>query len=200
LPPLPAKIVKSRVLTGGTASVKQSDSGIEIAVPKSDRQEIDTIVVLELDRPAMEIQPIAVNPGGESLTAGKRAKASNVYQNDKRFAAAKAVDDDEHTRWATDATTGPCWLEVDLGETKTFDRAVIQECVQYGVRVKAFELQFQDGKAWKTLHSGRGIGKNLEVTFAPVTARVVRLNITEAAGGPTISEFQLFAPVAKPSR
>jgi alpha-L-fucosidase len=59
LPPLPAKIVTSRVLTGGQASVKQSDAGIEIAVPKSDRQEIDTIVVLELDKPAIEIQPVS---------------------------------------------------------------------------------------------------------------------------------------------
>jgi len=34
------------------------------------------------------------------------------------------------------------------------------------------------------------------VTFAPVTARIVRLNITEGHGGPTIWEFQLFAPAA----
>jgi len=59
LPPLPAKIVKSWMLTGGTATVKQSDSGIEIGVRKSDRQELDTIVVLELDRATMEIPPIS---------------------------------------------------------------------------------------------------------------------------------------------
>ena len=34
--------------------------------------------------------------------------------------------------------------------------------------------------------------------FAPVTARVVRLNITEGQGGPTILEFQIFATKAKP--
>ena len=107
------------------------------------------------------------------------------------------MDDDENTRWATDASTGPCWLEVDLGKPQTFDRAVIQECVDYGVRVKAFELQYKDGSEWKTFHSGKGIGKNLEVKFAPVTARIVRLNITEGKGGPTIWEFQLFAPTAR---
>ena len=35
--------------------MKQTADGIEIAVPKSDRQEIDTIVALELDKPAIEI-------------------------------------------------------------------------------------------------------------------------------------------------
>jgi len=197
LPALPAKIVKSCALTGGQAVVKQTVDGIEIVVPKSGRQEIDTIVVLELDKPAIEIAPVAVSSIGQSLTAEKKATASNVFQQNAGYAAAKAVDDDEHTRWATDAKTGACWLEVDLGKPQTFDRAVVQECVDYGVRVKAFELQYKDGDRWKTFHSGKGIGKNLEVKFEPVTARIVRLNITEGQGGPTIFEFQLFAPLAR---
>jgi len=69
--------------------------------------------------------------------------------------------------------------------------------VEWGVRVKAFELQSKDGEQWKTFHSGQAVGKQLEVKFAPVTARVVRLNITEGQGGPTIYEFQLFAPAAR---
>jgi alpha-L-fucosidase len=120
-----------------------------------------------------------------------------VYRNDNRHGAAKAIDDDEHTRWATDASTGASWLEVDLGKPQTFDRAVIQECVDYGARVKAFDLQYKDGDDWKTFHSGKAIGKDLEVKFAPVTARIVRLNITDAQGGPTIWEFHLYMTKAK---
>lgn len=191
---LPAKILQSRVLTGGEAKVTQSDDGIEITVPETDRQEIDTIVALELDRRAIDITPIAVSSVGQSLAEGKQATASNVYQNNSGYSAAKAVDADEYTRWATDASTGPCWLEVDLGKPQTFDRALIDECVDFGVRVSAFELQYQDGDEWKTIHTGKAIGPNLVVKFAPVTACVVRLNITDGQGGPTIHEFQLFAP------
>jgi alpha-L-fucosidase len=194
LPALPAKIVKSRVLTGGTATVKQTNAGLEISVPKADRQEIDTIVALELDRSAIEIAPISLSAAGDSLTTGKRATASNVYQNSGAHNAAKAVDDDLDSRWATDANTGPCWLQVDLGSALTFDHAIIQECVDFGVRVKTFELQYKDGNDWKTFQRGQGIGAKLEVKFAPVTARIVRLNITAGANGPTINEFQLFAP------
>lgn len=197
LPPLPAKITKSSVLTGGTATVKQSKDGVKISVPKADRQPIDTIVALELDKPAIEIAPLDVSFPGESLTLGKKATASNVYQKRSHYSAAMAVDDDEHSRWSTDGDVKACWLEVDLGAPQTFDRAVIRECIDWGVRVKAFELQYKDGKEWKTFHSGKGIGKNLEVNFAPVTACVVRLNITEAQRGPTISDFHLFAPVTR---
>jgi alpha-L-fucosidase len=49
LPAIPAKIVRSRVLTGGKAEVRQTAAGIEISVPKGDRRPIDTVVALELD-------------------------------------------------------------------------------------------------------------------------------------------------------
>ena len=60
LPPIPAKIVKSSLLTGGAATVKQTDAGVEVSVPAASRQPIDTIVALELDQPAMEIEPLNV--------------------------------------------------------------------------------------------------------------------------------------------
>ena len=194
LPVPAARIVKSSVLTGGKVTVKQTDAEIEISVPAVDRKEIDTIVVLELDKPAIEIEPIKVTFICKSLTTVKKAKASNVYGNDRSYDAAKAIDGDEDTRWATDACIGPCWLEVDLDQSLTFNRAVIQECVDYGERVKAFALQYKDNDKWKTFHTGKTIGKRLELKFEPITARLVRLNIADGQGGPTINEFQLFAP------
>jgi len=65
LPPLPAKVIGSRVLGGGQASVRQSDAGLEILVPEGDRHPADTVVVLELDGPAARIAPVDVP--GEAL-------------------------------------------------------------------------------------------------------------------------------------
>ena len=52
LPGIERKIIGHSVLTGGEATVKQGKNLIEVSVPKGDRQEIDTIVVLKLDGPA----------------------------------------------------------------------------------------------------------------------------------------------------
>ena len=52
LPPLERKIVGSSVLTGGTVEVEQTGEAIEVSVSKTDRREIDTIVILKLDGPA----------------------------------------------------------------------------------------------------------------------------------------------------
>ena len=194
LPALPAKIVSSSVLTGGKTSVEQTAAGLEVRVPAADRQEIDTIVALELDKPSMEIAPIPVVSLNQPLTEGKKARASgvlNIRGNVRRYAADRAVDGDTHTRWAAEESAKACWLEVDLGKPEAFDRAVI---IESGRSVKGFELQAKEGDVWKTFHSGKAIGPEFEIRFAPVTARHIRLNILDAAKAPSILEFQLFAP------
>jgi alpha-L-fucosidase len=63
LPAIPAKIVRSTALTGGAVTVKQTADAVEIALPAGDRQEIDTVIALEVDRPASEIAPLAMPAG-----------------------------------------------------------------------------------------------------------------------------------------
>jgi alpha-L-fucosidase len=171
LPGLPKKIVASSVLTGGTVQVKQADGGITISVPPQDRQEIDTIVKLELDGPALEIPAVG-------LPTGIKATASNVYQSDDEYAPDKAFDDDPHTRWATDGGTKQAWIALDLGKPATLVGVKIQE-----------ELQYKDGQEWKTILTGTKLG-HFTQTFPPVTAQHVRLNILQANEGPTIAEIQ----------
>ena len=58
LPAIGPKIKSARALTGGNVTWKQTDAGIEISVPKEKRDEIDTIIALELDGSAAGIEPI----------------------------------------------------------------------------------------------------------------------------------------------
>jgi len=58
LPPIQKKILSSSLLGGGPVTVEQTDQGIAITVPQTQRQDIDTIVVLELDGPAAEANPV----------------------------------------------------------------------------------------------------------------------------------------------
>jgi len=188
LPAIDRKVVSAKALTGGTAEVRAAEAGLVITVPPADRQEIDTLVALTLDGPAFDAK--AARTAG-SVTAGKKATASNVFQNAvARHGPQMAVDDNDETRWATDAGTHEAWLEVNLGKPETFDRAALSE--EYD-RVGQFELQAKRDGRWQTFAGGGKIGHDLALKFPPVTAQVVRLNILKATDGPTIWEFRLFA-------
>ena len=191
LPVIAAKVVGSRVLTGGKVEVLQTADGIKVSVPKADRDPLYTIVALELDSDALTIPSIMV-PRPPSLSLNAKAKASIVYRDMADFGPDKAVDGRDDTRWDTDETTKSAWLELDLGKPVTFDRVFIMEEYSEKQGVLKFALEsWQDGK-WKPFHEGTSIGVKFSTSFPPVTAQRVRLNVIEAIGGPTITEFLVF--------
>ena len=59
LPPLPLKIVAGQALSGGPLSQRQTDQGITVNVPPSDRQPIATVIRLTVDGQADEIPAIS---------------------------------------------------------------------------------------------------------------------------------------------
>ncbi len=60
LPAIEAKVVRARVLGGGEASVRQTEAGLKISVAEAGRSASDTVVVLDLDRPAAGIAAVDV--------------------------------------------------------------------------------------------------------------------------------------------
>lgn len=120
------------------------------------------------------------------------ATASNVYS--ANYNASKAVDGDFTTRWATSNGINAAWLELDYGVPTTFNQALIDEWSGAAPRVTGYSIQYWDGSVWQDAYTGTTIGNNKSVTFNPVTASRIRLNITSVTGtlGPTINEFQLY--------
>jgi alpha-L-fucosidase len=194
LPAIPARIVRGVALTGGSVVVKQSADVIEVTLPARDRQELDTVIALELDRPASAIAPVATPAASLSLATGKKATASNVFGNMAEYGPGRALDGNSETRWATDSGSRSAWLEVDLGKPVVIGRAVIEQAYPELQRVRKFAIEYwQDGK-WQPCYRGENLGATLEATFQPITAQRVRLNISEATDGPTIWEFELYPP------
>ncbi|HEY5911042.1 MAG TPA: alpha-L-fucosidase [Verrucomicrobiae bacterium] len=189
LPPIPAKVVSSSVLGGAKAEVRQTGEGLEVAVRENDRQSIDTVVAIEIDRPALDIVALDV-PEPVSLTTKGRATASNIYRNQPEYAADKAIDGRDDTRWAADAGVKAAYLDVDLGKIVRFSRARISEA--FPNRVQKFEFQYLDGAEWKTFLTGTTLGESWSRSFPAVTAQKVRLAVLESTDGPTIWEFSLF--------
>jgi alpha-L-fucosidase len=144
----------------------------------------------------MEMKAALADPSliRPSLTLGAAATASNVYKSEKEFEPAHAVDDDSNTRWAADESVGECWLEVDLGAGREFDAVYLSEGWD---RVRSFVLETRDDRKgpWRPFYRGPTIGTaGLAASFPPATGRYVRLHILEAVGGPSIWDFELYAP------
>ena len=155
-------------------------------------REIDVRTLQEVGRMIRENAALPAPP--QSLAAGKAAKSSSTWPQ-AGYEADKAFDGDESTRWgaASDARSG--WIEVDLGSSIRVGRAMIIE--RSFPRTREYVIEYLDGELWKPLHRGTRIESEKIITFSPVAAQRVRLNVLKAVEVPTIEEFQLFAPQEK---
>ncbi len=121
--------------------------------------------------------------------------ASNYFHEMAAYAPDRAIDGVLTTRWATDDDQHAAWLELDLGEARSIGAALIRE--EYSPRVTSYELSVKeraDG-AYAPVARGTAIGDEIILEIAPsVRARYVRLDLAAGQqGGPTLSEFQVFA-------
>jgi alpha-L-fucosidase len=191
LPAISHKILSHEVLTGGTATIEQTEDGVEILVPPEQRSESDTIIALHLDGPALELEVAAITSG--QLTFGRKVTASHVYDTDpevgRQYRPQYAVDGDPRTGWTFKRDQPTAWLEVDLGKIHTFNRAWLNEPYD---RIREFELQAERDGSWEKFHHGTTIGEDCELTFEPVTAQRVRLVVLKTTINPLVGEFQLF--------
>ena len=62
LPGIPAKVRRVKALTGGKATFQQQADKLVVSVSLANRQEIATIIRLDLDRSAMDIPAVSVTP------------------------------------------------------------------------------------------------------------------------------------------
>jgi alpha-L-fucosidase len=127
-----------------------------------------------------------------NLAAKTKATASNVRGNAKRFDAAKAIDGNKETYWATGDEVTKAVLTIDLGKPTTFNRFLIQEYIRLGQRVKSFFVEaFVDG-TWKEVAKGTTIGYKRILRFPTVKATQVRFNISGSKASPVISNMGIY--------
>ncbi len=184
LPDPGRKVKTAALMNGGKVGIEQSNGKLQLTFATSAIDPIDTMIRLELDGSAMDLTAL-------SSPSGIKATASNVYQkmNDE-YGPQEALDNDPHTRWATDAGTKQAWIAMDLGKPLAIQRVRIEEA--YANRVQKFELQYREDGEWKRIFSGKTIGGWFQQKFDPVKAQEFRLNILDASEGPTISDIEFF--------
>ncbi len=187
LPNASASVTSAQILGGTKVSFQQEGDMLVVKVPPAERDEIDTVIRLELDRSAMDL-------AARSLSPLIKATASNVFQHQDEYGPESAFDNDPHTRWATDGGTKQAWIARDFGKPVKLAGVRIHEAVPYDKRVQKFEFQVREGTGWRTLITGTTLGSGYSKTFPPTSAAEIRLNILDASEGPTISDIEVIEP------
>ncbi len=199
IPPLPHKIANYSLLNGGRIDLEQTDKTISFKIGRYDFQTPTTIVKLELDGNAEEIQPIGEMP------VNRNAVISS--SNKEQAGARNTADGNMSTYWKAEGNNQQPWIEYDLGKEYPISRAILFEGeyeAQYS-NIRSFSIQVKTGGVWKTIKEVKswGPGTNVfnawpisifhpEIRFDTITARYVRLLVTGYTGDPVIHEVEIY--------
>lgn len=136
-----------------------------------------------------------------NIALNKTATSSSACNANE--AAGKALDRNSYTKWcSTDATK---WIEVDLGKNQTISKIVLghagygNESASYNTKAYNIQVKADGASSYTTVVT---VTNNASGTtthdITPVTARYVRLNITQAEQNNNyaarIYEFEVHSP------
>ena len=83
LPPLPAKVLSCKALTGGKPSFEQTDKHLKIKLVPKFHNSDDTIIALTIDKDVMDIKPIGTPAAAPSFTVNAKVTASSTHYHAK---------------------------------------------------------------------------------------------------------------------
>ena len=148
------------------------------------------------EKAALEFAKTVKESFAINLAEKKKAEASNIRGNAKKFGAAMAIDNNKNTYWTTDDNIIKASLTIDFGKPTLFNRFLVQEYIRLGQRVKSFEVEALVDGNWKELATATTIGYKRILRFPSVKASKVRMNITDSKSCPVISNIGVYnAPV-----
>ena len=162
----------------------QKDGKLIVEIPAADVEPVDTIVKLDLDRPAMDL------PALRRLRRQSHG-VERLSGHDAEYGPQQAFDNDPANALG-DGFAAPSrrGLPPTLADPSSFAGCASRKPL--GRAGQKFEFQYRDGAEWKTIFTGDRIGewfaKKLDEA---VTAREFRLNILDATDGPTINDIEL---------
>ncbi len=134
----------------------------------------------------------AVNLALNKLATASKTSGSN--------APGRAFDGSPSTYWRS-GNSSAAWLRVDLGSEQTAGRAVIYWRGSYYAR--SYQLQVSNNdSSWTTVYStNSGAGGTIEIAFAQITARYVRLYMTKKNGASyRVNDLEIYSGAAALSR
>ncbi len=128
-----------------------------------------------------------------NLAQVAKATASSYWASQAAYGPQRINDGLSDTRWnSAQGDLKGAWVQLQWPEPVEFNRIVVDECVDFGPRVRKWRLEAGNGQL-QVLARGEKLGQNKIVHLEkPVKAKKLRFVIESATVSPTIWELEVY--------
>ena len=127
---------------------------------------------------------------GQNLAAGAEIRANPACCAE--CVPAGLLTDDREKFYMPEAGCMLPEVIFEFEKELSFNTVVLEEVIEFGHKVRGFEVSAKTACGWKTLVSGECIGYRCAEHFDTVSASAVKLKITDAAAVPMLRFFGLY--------
>ncbi len=120
------------------------------------------------------------------LFAGQQIESSNTRNSSEHYSPKNCVDGNRKTFWVTDKDTTKAELTIKLSQKEKINIIRLEEAIEFGQRIKAFEILAEVDGNWAKIFEGTTIGRSRIFTFKGITTDKVKIVIKDSYASPTL--------------
>lgn len=121
---------------------------------------------------------------GASIQASATARESHPVE--------AILHRDKNMYWHPPEGVEEAVLTIDLQAEQTFDRMILMEHIRTGQRIERFQVACRINGEWQEIYQGTVVGYKRICCFPPVTARELRVTISESRCYPTLVHLGVY--------
>ncbi len=120
------------------------------------------------------------------LFEGQKASSSNFRDNSVAYSPVNCLDNNRNTFWATDKNITSAEITIKLKVKKLINIIRLEEAIEYGQRIKSFEVFGDVDGTMKKIYGGTSIGRSRIITFDKISTDKIKIKIADAFAPPVI--------------
>ena len=110
-------------------------------------------------------------------------ETSNYREN---YSVDNCLDDNRNTFWTTDKELKNAEIEITFSEAKKINIIRLEEAIEYGQRIRSFEIFYDNSGSMEKIFEGTTIGRSRIVTFDEIKTKEIRILINDSFAAPTL--------------
>ncbi len=126
----------------------------------------------------------------DDLVQDQPAVASN--SRGAGYEASNLTDNNDTTYWAAPDNQHSSSIFIELDRPQPVSHAILQEHIELGQRIRAWNLEARIDGTWTTIFNGTTVGHHRIAQFNPIIADAIRLNITDSLAPPTLERLSVY--------
>lgn len=130
----------------------------------------------------------AIDQSFSNNLAGKSVVSTTSRK--RGYPGNQLIDGKPDTYWASDDRLAG--IELTFKEPVSVNRILLREAIEYGQRIKSFEVEAWITNQYQPITRGTTIGNKRILKFDQVKTEKIRVRITDAKANPILNEVQLF--------